>query len=125
MLKDVHPLARGYINDYFEYLQKLNPDDVIDAIEKGETVKTKYDAMPWFAERLVIAAARGFLKVAPESIKGQARKAISQDTARVTIRFENPTVHKVIESFGKKGGDWLDTCIYDFREIIGINEVRK
>lgn len=122
VLREINPIVRTYINEYFDYLHGLDPDDVIDAIARGETIKARYESMTYFAERVSLAAVRGFLKVAPERMNKQARDVINFENTMWTIRFENPTVYKIIGSFGTKGTDWLRQCINEVRGILGIEE---
>ena len=100
------PLVRGHMREVFAYYRGLDPDHVIDAIEDGTTIKDKYEESV-FGERIQVAAARGYFRVAPEKIKRRVKAIITSENALTQLRFENPLVYQVIISFGEKGKEWL------------------
>lgn len=120
ILRGLHPVVRSFVNDYFEFLRKLDAYDVVDAIEKNETVKNKYESLGVSPERMTIAMGRGFLKVSPR-YREQAKKAVNLDVAKWTLQFENPVVYQVIEQYGDRGWDWLKRNLEDFRKIVGLD----
>jgi len=107
LLKRQTPLVRGHLREVFSYYRGIDPDMVIDAIEDGSTIKDKYEESV-FQERIQIAAARGYFRVAPENVKRRVKALITAQNALTQLRFENPLVYQVITSYGEKGREWLE-----------------
>jgi len=119
LLKRLPPLVRGYMREVFAYYRGLDPDSVIDSIEENTTIKEKYeDAV--FQERIQIAAARGYFKVAPPKIKNKVKGIITAENALTQLRFENPLVYQVIMSFGERGKEWLINNTKDLLTLLKL-----
>jgi len=119
-LSQVPPLARHPVKEYFEFLEKLTPDQVLDWMEGGERLKDLYRKAN-FGERIALAAARGIIK-SVKSIRERAKEAISFDVAAYTLRFENPEAWEVIQAFGEEGIQKLKEGVHDIREILELEE---
>jgi len=119
-LGQVPPLARHPVKQYFDFLEQLTPDQVLDWMEGGERLKDLYTKAN-FADRITIAAARGLIK-SVRKIKEGARQAICFDVAAYTLRFENPSAWEVIMAFGDEGLQKLKEGIKDIREILELEE---
>lgn len=119
-LKQIPPIARPFINQYFDWLKKLDAGEVMQWMESNETLKELYQKRA-FPERAAIAGVRGLLRAAP-SIKKRADEAINLNIACYTLRFENPLVWEVIQAYGEKGMEKLRQAIDDFKEILKIKE---
>jgi hypothetical protein len=122
-LGKVSPAVRPHLETWLEWLQTISPDDVMDAIEQGTSLKEAYDHAP-YKWRLAVATARGFLKTYPK-YKRQFKDAISLELALTTLKFENPNVFSVLEHYGQKGTDYIDQCIKDTFQIFGVIEEVK
>ncbi len=112
------PLARTHVENYFEFIRNINPSDVIDSIDYGESLWDKYEKAP-MGIRISIAMARAFLKASPR-IQREFKKAITPSLIGYTLKFENPNAYKVIEMYGEKGQEYLKMCISDSFKIFGI-----
>jgi hypothetical protein len=123
MLKNQHPLVRPYLLDFIEWLKKLDPIVVYDALEKGETVKTFYDRERWSPYRMGAAAARGLLK-ASKRLRERASKTFNIKLARLVLRFENPEVYDLLREFDP-AESYLNNNIDDFKKILGLVEEPK
>lgn len=114
------PLVRGHMREVFAFYRTLDPDLVIDAIEEGTTIKDKYEESV-FQERIQVAAARGYFRVAPEKIKRRVKAFITAQNALTQLRFENPLVYQVIMTFGEKGKAWLETNTADLLTLLKLD----
>lgn len=119
-LARVPKLARPFVNQYFDFLKKLEADQVLDWMEGNERLKDLYKKAS-FAERIAFAGARGLIK-SSRRIKEGAEKAINWQVAAYTIRFENPEAWEVIEAFGDEGIDKLKQGIEDIKVILKLKE---
>lgn len=118
ILKKQHPVVRPHLNEFFKWLKGLDALDVYDALEKGETVKEKYEQKRFIPIRLSIAAARGLLKASP-GLRAKAEKAFSLDLARLVLRFENPEVYQVLKDFDPNE-EYLRENIRATKEILAL-----
>ena len=121
--KKQHPVVRPHVHEFFKWLKSLDALDVYDALEKGETVKDKYEQMRFNPIRISIAAARGLLKASPR-LRAKAERAFSLDLARLVLRFENQQVHQVLKEFDP-GEEYLKSNIHATKEILGLIGVEK
>ena len=119
-LRKIHPTARFYVKQYFNYLTELKSEELIDAIETGQPVKNYYDKLGIDPRRFAIATARGFLKTSPRS-KARLKEAVSLDLVLTTLKYENPTVYAIIKKYGKKAKEHLNQDIADALEILGVD----
>jgi len=122
-LKQQHPIVRPYLNEFFRWLKSLDALSVYDALEKGETVKTKYEEMKFNPIRISIAAARGLLK-RNTTLRSKAQSAFSVQIARLVLRFENAGVWEVLKQFDPDE-EFLRRNINAFKEIMGLIEVKE
>jgi len=120
-LKQQHPIVRPYLNEFFRWLKSLDALSVYDSLEKGETVKTKYEEMRFNPIRISIAAARGLLK-RNAKLRTKAQAAFSIEIARLVLRFENAGVWEVLKQFDADE-EFLRRNINAFKEILGLVEV--
>ena len=118
-LEHINPIVRSHISTYFDWLKSIQPGDVIDAINRGTTPEQAYKAMGLNPMRFGIAAARGFLKVA-KGYQKQLREVASLDMALLTLRFENPPTYDIIQKYGDKGTQFLNTWINGSLAILGV-----
>jgi hypothetical protein len=118
-LQQVNPIARSHINTYFEWLKTIKPEEVVDAIEQGTTPEQAYKALGLSPLRLGIAAARGFLKVA-KKYQNQLRQVATLNLALLTLRFENPSTYAIIQRYGNRGTQFLNTWIKGSLGILGV-----
>jgi len=124
IIEDQPSVIKPHILDYFEWLKSLDPLDVYDAIETGQTVKDAYNKeKPFSPFRTSVAVARGVLRVTPW-LKTRAKEAFNEEIARLTLRFENPDVWDVIQKFDQKG-DYLRSNIQAAKEILGLEKPSK
>jgi len=119
----INGLVRSYFYDFVDWLKKLDPLDVYDALEKGETVKTFYDKQPLNPYRFGFAAVRGFLK-ASRSARIQANSAFDIRIARLVLRFENREVWDILRKFDPEE-TYLKGNIQDLKLILGLVKVEK
>lgn len=119
-LKEQHPIVRPYLIEFIDWLKSLKADDVYDAFESGETVHDKYKAMPFNPIRITVAAARGLLKTSSR-LRSKANEALSIETARLVLRFENPKVHQILEEFDPNE-EFLKKNIEAVKVIFGLVE---
>lgn len=120
-LQQLNPVVRGHINTYFEWLKSIQPEDAIDAIERGTTAQQAYKSLGISPLRFGIAAARGFLKLAPKW-QEQLREVANPETALMTLKFENPTTYTVIKRYGKRGSTFLENWINGALEVLGVKK---
>ena len=120
IVRKQHPVIRPHVNEFFRWLKSLDALSVYDALEKGETVKDRYDEMRFNPIRITVAAGRGLLKVS-KSLRAKANKAINLEVARLVIRFDNPKVHQVLKMFDPEE-EFLRKNIQGTKEILGLIE---
>jgi len=122
--KKINGIVRPYFYDFVDWLKKLDPLDVYDALEKGETVKTFFDRQrgvnPY---RFGAAAVRGFLK-ASKSARIQANSAFDIKIARLVLRFENREVWDILRKFDPEE-KYLRGNIQDLKVILGLVKTTK
>jgi hypothetical protein len=121
--KKINRIVRPYFQDFIDWLKKLDPLDVYDALEKGETLKTFYDRQKLGPYRLGAAAVRGFLK-ASKSARSQASLAFDIKIARLVLRFENHKVYAILLKFDPEE-KYLKGNIQDLKVILGLVKVEK
>lgn len=119
-MKKQHPLVRPYLQDFINWLKKLDPIAVYDALEKGETVKTFYDRERFSPYRMGAAAARGLLK-SSKRLRARADEAFNIKVARLVMRFENQEVYDLLREFDPDES-YLRSNIDDFKKILGLVE---
>lgn len=119
-MSQVPVLARHPVKQYFEFLKKLSPEEVMDWMEGGERLKDLYSKAN-FGERIALAAARGLIK-SVRRVREGAKQAICFEVAAYTLRFENPAAWEVIAAFGDEGIRKLKQGIQDIREILELEE---
>ena len=122
-LKRQNPIVRSHVKEFFRWLKTLDALDVYDALEKGETVKDKYDRMSFNPIRITVAAGRGLLK-ASKNLREKANRAIDLEIARLVIRFENPNVYQVLKQFDQEE-KFLRDNIKGTKEILGLVEAAQ
>lgn len=120
LIKKQHALVRPHLLDFISWLRKLNPIDVYDALEKGETVKTFYDRQRLSPYRIGAAGARGLLK-SSKRLREKANEAFNIQIARLVLRFENQEVYDLLREFDPKE-TYLRTNIDDLKTILGLLE---
>ncbi len=113
-------IVRPFINQYFEWLKKLDAGELMDWMESNETLKEIYRAKP-FPERVAIAGVRGLLR-ASLRLKRRAAEAMNVEIACYTLRFENPLAWEVVTAYGDEGMEKLKQAIEDFKEILKLKE---
>lgn len=118
-LRSISPVIRGHINTYFEWLKSIQPEEVVDAIDKGITPAQAYKNLGLNPIRFGIAAARGFLKVAPK-YKQQLKEVATLDLALTTLKYENPSTYAILKKYGKKGEEFLLQWIQGAFGILGV-----
>lgn len=123
LIKKQHSLVRPYLLDFINWLKKLNPIDVYDALEKGESIRTFYDRQRFSPYRIGAAAARGLLK-SSKRLREKSGEAFNIQTARLVLRFENREVHDLIREFDPQE-TYLKTNIDDLKRILGLLEEAK
>jgi len=124
LLKNQHPLVRPYLQDFMDWLKRLDPIAVYDALEKGETIKTFYDRERFSPYRMGAAAARGLLK-ASKRLRQRADQAFNIKVARLILRFENPEVQGLLKQFDPDES-YLKNNVDDLKRILGlIEETRR
>jgi len=120
-LRALSPVVRGHVNTYLEWLKSIKPEEVVDAIEKGTTPQQAYKSLGLNPLRFGIAAARGFLKIAPKW--GNALKEVATlDSALLTLKYENPATFKILEQYGERGTNFLRTWIDGSLEVLGVTK---
>lgn len=118
-LRSVSPVVRGHINTYFEWLKSLRPEEVVDAIDKDITPEQAYKNLGLNPMRFGIAAARGFLKVAPK-YKQQLKDIATLDLAITTLKYENQSTYVILTKYGKRGEVFLQKWIQGALTILGV-----
>jgi len=121
-LNKINRIVRPYFQDFIDWLKKLDPLDVYDALDKGETVKTFYDRQRLNPYRLGAAAVRGFLK-ASKGMRSQANQAFDLKIARLVLRFENRKVYDILQKFDPEE-KYLKGNIQDLKVILGLVKVK-
>jgi len=121
-IKSQHPVVRPYIESFIDYLRRLDPLDVYEAIESGRTIKDYYDQPGNYDIKITAAAARALLK-ASSSLRESANKALNVKFAKLVLRFENPEVYNIIMQWG--GEEYLKKNIEDLKVVLGIKKGRK
>lgn len=119
-MHQVPRICRPFVNQYFDWLKKLDAGEVMDWMEGGETVKEIYSKRA-FPERIGIAGVRGLLRAAPR-LKRRAAEAMNIEIACYTLRFENPIVWEVVQAYGELGMTKLEQALQDFKEILKLTE---
>jgi len=122
-IKKINRIIRPYFDDFMDWLKKLDPLDVYDAIERKETVKTFYDRQRLNPYRLGAAAVRGFLK-SSRRLRSQATLAFDIKIARLVLRFENPAVYDILREYDPDE-KYLKGNIQDLKVILGLVEKPK
>lgn len=120
MLAKHNALVRSHVETYFEWLQTLNPEDVVDAIETNTTLREAYRKAP-FKWRLAIGTARAFLK-SSKKYAAQFRSVVDLELALVTLKFENPTAYAAIQQYGDRGINYLKQSLKDALVIFGVEK---
>jgi len=112
---------RAAIRFFFEWVSKLDPEEVKRAIREGRGLK---DSMRGrdpdvLAARMALAGARGFLK-SPlgRPWRRQAEEFINKGIGLMVLRHENPETYKVIEELD--GDGWFERCIEELKELLGL-----
>jgi hypothetical protein len=113
-------LVRPYLIDFIEWLKKLDPIAVYDALDKGETIKTFYDRDKWSPYRWSLVAARGLLK-SSKRLRQRANLAFDVKLARLVLRFENSEVYDLLREFDPTES-YLINNVNDFKKILGLVE---
>lgn len=119
-LRKIHSNARFFVKQYFGYLKSVKPEEIIDAIETGQTIKDYYGKMGIHPLRFALATARGFLKTSPRS-KAQLKEAVTVDLVLTTLKYENPDVYTIIKRYGKKGKQHIQKDINDALKLLGVD----
>jgi len=115
-----HPL-RSHIETYFEWLKTISPEEAVDYIEMGKTLKEAYDRAP-YKWRLAIATARGILKSAPK-YREQFKSIVNDlDLALTTLKFENPITYQIIQQYDERGREFVKQCQKEALIIFGIEK---
>ena len=122
-LKTVSPIVRTHINTFFLWLKSIRPEEVVDAIDKGITAEQAYKNLGLNPFRFGIAAARGFLKT-PQAAKyrDQLKQIVTYDLTITTLKFENPNTYAVIQGYGDRGKQFLETWMHGALKILGVNK---
>ncbi len=123
ILRRFGPRTRSSANDFFEWCINIDPDDVIDAIEYGESLWAKYQRAP-LGIRMSIATARAFIKVSPR-LQKQFKDSLTPQLIRRIFQFENPEVYEVVHMYGSRGDEFIESCINDSFKIFGIKSDDK
>lgn len=113
--------VRTHIETYFEWLQTIEPMDVMNFIETGKSLKDAYQEAPtrW---RLAIAIGRGVIKSVPK-YRSQLEQLIKDaNVTLTTLKFENPAVHQLIMRYGEQGTQFLKECQESALEIFGLKQ---
>ena len=118
ILRRFGPRARSHAENFFEWCININPNDVIDAIEYGESLYDKYERAP-LGIRINIATARAFIKVSPR-LQKQFKESLTPQLIRRIFQFENPEVYDVILQYRERGDEYIESCIKDGLRIFGI-----
>jgi hypothetical protein len=118
-LQQVPAIGRSYVNTYFEWLKKLEPTEVVDAIEQNKTVEQAYKELGISPLRMAIAAARGFLKVS-KTYQQKLKETATPELALMTLKFENPTTYAVIQRYGERGNQYLKQWVNGALKILGV-----
>ena len=118
-LRQLSPIVRSHIGTYFEWIKSIKPEEVVDGIYKGTTPQQAYKNLGINPLRFGIAAARGFLKIAPK-YQNQLKEVATLETALLTLKFENPATYKILESYGERGQQFLETWVHGSLEILGV-----
>jgi len=113
-------LVRPQLANFIEWLKKLDPIAVYDALEKGETVKTFYDREVFSPYRWGAVGARGLLK-SSKRLRQRADQAFNIKVARLVLRFENQEVYDLLRQFDPDE-TYLNNNINDFKKILGLVE---
>jgi len=117
-LKQVNPLARRYVNTYFEWLKTIKPEEIIDGITLGITPEQAYHKLGANPIRIGVAAARAFLKTHPRYAL-QLRQIANLDLAITTLKYENPNAYAIIQKYGDTGKEYLKNWINGTLQILG------
>lgn len=120
-LRALSPVVRSHVNTYLEWLKSIKPEEVVDAIEKGTTPQQAYKNLGLNPLRFGIAAARGFLKVAPKW-QNALKEAAAVDNALLTLKYENPATFKILQQYGDRGINFLKTWIDGSLEVLGVTK---
>lgn len=112
-----HPL-KPYIETYFEWLEVITPEEIIDSVENSTSLKDHYKSAPlkW---RLAVATARGILKSSAR-YREQFKKIVTYDLALTTLKYENDAAYQTIVQYGEKGTAYLEQSLKDTMEIFGV-----
>lgn len=118
LLKRVNPLARSYVNIYFEWLKSIKPEQIIDGIELGETPHEAYRKLGANPIRISIAMTRAFLRT-HKKYAAQLREVANLESAITTLKYENPQAYTIIKKYGEKGTEFIKKWIQGALEILG------
>lgn len=121
-IRKQHPVIRPYIESFIEYLRRLNPLDVYEAIERGRTIKDFFDEPGNYDLKITTATVRALLK-ASSTLREKADRALNLKFAKMVLRFENPEVYNIIMEWG--GEDYLRRNIDDLKVILGVKKEKK
>lgn len=114
-LAQLEPFLRHVIQKVITMLSRLDPNDVIDAIEDDKTVYhvVKKNAML----RVELAGARGALKYL-NGHKEKVDKFLDYDNVMYILEYENPQVFNVVTHYGKQGELWMQDNIDDLKKLL-------
>ena len=121
-IKSQHPVVRPYLESFIDYLKKLDPLDVYEAVESGQTIKDYYNQPGNYDIKITTAAARALLK-ASSSLREKADRALNVKFGKLVLRFENPDVYNIIMQWG--GEEYLKKNIEDLKIVLGIKKEKK
>ena len=118
-MQQVPVVARASVNLYFEWLKNLKPTEVVDAIERNETVEQARKKAS-IATRLGIATAKGFLSV-NKRLQLKLKEIATPSMTLETLQYENPETYAVVQGYGERGAEFLNTWIRDTLKMLGVN----
>jgi predicted thioredoxin/glutaredoxin len=117
-MQQVPAVARSSVNLYFEWLKNLKPLEVVDAVERNVTVEEARKKAP-IAIRLGVATAKGVLMV-NKSLQKKLKEIATPDMTLMTLKYENPQTHDVIQGYGDRGAEFLKQWVTDTLKMLGV-----
>jgi hypothetical protein len=118
-MQQVPTVARSSVNLYFEWLKNLKPLEVIDAIERNESVEEARRKAS-IATRLGVATAKGILMV-NKGLQQKLKELATPDMTLMTLQYENPETYNIIRGYGERGTEFLTKWVCDALKMLGVN----
>jgi len=67
-----------------------------------------------------LATAKGILKVY-KNMQIKLKEIATPDMTLMTLKYENPATYEIIQSYGERGKEYVNTWICDALKMLGVN----